>query len=101
MIEQQFLSGFTNFGLGVFTLAAARDDGAALEGGGCAIEDEDGLGAEEQELANATEETKQMGVANHFTLVVAHRFHELHHPYTRICRNRIIIIIIGNRLLVE
>lgn len=66
--------------MGVFALAAAGDDGAAFESGGSTVEDEDGLGAEEKELANATKEAKQMSVANHFALVVAHRFDELHHP---------------------
>lgn len=84
MIEQQFLGGLADFGLGVFAEAAACDDGAALEGRGSAVEDEDGLGAEEEKLANATEEAEQMGVANHFALLIAHRFDELHHPYARV-----------------
>jgi len=84
LIEQQFLRSFADFGLSVFTLAAAGNDGAVLEGRGPAVEDEDRLGAEEQKLANATEEAQQMGVANHFALLVAHRFHKLHHPYARI-----------------
>jgi len=85
MIEQQFLRSFADFSLGIFALAAAGNDGAALEGRGPAVEDKDRLGAEEQKLANASEKAKQMGVANHFTLLVAHRFHKLHHPYARIC----------------
>lgn len=84
MIEQQFLGGFADFGLGVFTLAAACNDSAALEGRGPAVEDEDRLGAEEKKFANATEEAQQMGVANHFALLVAHRFDKLYHPYARI-----------------
>lgn len=55
MIEEELLSGLANLGLGVLALAAAGDDGAALESRGAAIEDEDGLGAEEEELADAAE----------------------------------------------
>lgn len=47
MIEQQFLRSFADFSLSVFALPAAGNDGAALEGGGPAVEDEDRLSAEE------------------------------------------------------
>lgn len=57
MIEQQFLGSLADFGLGVLPLPATRDDGASLQGGGSAVEDEDRLRPEEQKLANPTEET--------------------------------------------
>ena len=45
MIEEQFLSCFSYIGLSIFSLPATSDDGAALEGRGGAVENENGLSA--------------------------------------------------------
>lgn len=84
MVEKQLLSGFPDFGLGVLALSPAGNDGPALEGWCATVEDEDGLGPQEQELADAAEETEEVGVLHHLPPVVSHRLHELHHPYARI-----------------
>lgn len=86
MIEEKLLCGLADLGLGVVTVAAAGGEGAALEGGGGAVEDEDRLGAEEQELADATEKAEEVGVVDHLPLLVPHRLHELHHPNARVDR---------------
>lgn len=86
MIKEKLLCGLADLGLGVVAVAAAGGEGAALEGGGGAVEDEDGLGAEKEELAYATEEAEKVGVADHLPLLVPHRLHELHHPYACVDR---------------
>lgn len=48
MIEQQFLSSLADLGLGILTLSSAGNHCPALEGGCPAIENEDGLGPQEQ-----------------------------------------------------
>lgn len=87
MIEKQFLGSLSNFGLSIFPLPPTRNHSPSLESRGATIEDENRLGAQEQELANSTKEAKQMGIADHFSLLVPHRLHKLHHPYTGICEN--------------
>lgn len=84
MIEEQLLCGLSNLGLGVLAEATSSGDGAALEGGGGAVEDEDGLGAEEEEFADAAEEAENVGVSKHLPLLISHCLHELNHPYARI-----------------
>lgn len=84
MIEKQLLSSLPDFGLRVLALPPASDDGAPLERGRAAVEDEHGLRPEEQELANAAEEAEQVRVADHLSSLVPHRLHELHHPDTGI-----------------
>lgn len=56
MIEEQLFSGLANLGLGVLALAATGDDSASLESRRATIKDKYGLGAEEEELADAAEE---------------------------------------------
>lgn len=80
MVEKQLLGGLPDFRLRVLALPPARDDGAPLERGRAAVEDEHGLRPEEQELADAAEEAEQVRVADHLPPVVPHRLHELHHP---------------------
>lgn len=59
-----------------FTVA----DGLTLEGGGAAIENEDGLDADEQQLADPAEETDDVAVAQGVSFLVAHGFEELVDP---------------------
>lgn len=89
MVKQQFLGSLADLGLSILAHSSSRNDGSALEGRGPAIEDEDGLGPEVQELANPAKEAKQMRVPYHLPLLVPHRLHELHHPYARICPPKI------------
>lgn len=88
VIEKQLLSGLPDLGLRVLALPPAGDDGAPLERGRAAVEDEHGLGPEEQELADAAEEAEQVRVADHLPSLVPHRLHELHHPDTSICKQQ-------------
>ena len=55
MVEQQLLGGLSDLGLGGVAVAAASGDGTALELRRSAVEDEDRLGPEEQQLADPTE----------------------------------------------
>ena len=84
MIKQQFLGSFSELGLSILTHSSSSNDGSALEGRGSTIEDKDGLGPQVQKLANPAKESKQMRVPYHLSLLVPHRLHELHHPYTGI-----------------
>jgi hypothetical protein len=59
-------------------------DGLPLEGWGAAIEDEDGLDAEEEQLAYPTEEADNVAVPQRVALLVAHSFEELVYPDGRI-----------------
>jgi len=57
-----------------------RADGLPLERGGAAVEDEDGLDADEEQLADAAEEADDVAAAQRISLLVAHRFQELVDP---------------------
>lgn len=65
-------------------MPAAGGDGAALEGGGGSVEDEDGLCTKEEELADAAEEAEDVCVPHHLPLLIPHRLQELNHPDARI-----------------
>lgn len=56
MVEEQLLSRFPDFSLGILPLLPPSYHSTALEGRSATIKYEDGLGPEEQELANAPEE---------------------------------------------
>lgn len=43
VIEKHLLCSLANFGLGILPLPATRDHGAALQGGGSTVEDENRL----------------------------------------------------------
>ena len=56
-------------------------DGLALERGCAAIEDENGLDADEEELAYSAKETDNMTAAQCVALLIAHSFEKLVDPY--------------------
>jgi hypothetical protein len=84
VIKKQFLGSLANFSLSIFALSPASNNGTPLQGRGSTVKDKNRFGSQKQELTNATEESKQMSVANHFAFVITHRFDKLYHPYARV-----------------
>ena len=68
------------------TVPAVGSEGVALERRRGCNEDKDRADVEEEELADASVEPKEMRVLDHLAVVVPHP-HELHHPDARIHRH--------------
>jgi hypothetical protein len=56
-------------------------DRRTLENRRAPVEDKDGFDSPEEKLADATQETEDVGVEDHTTVIVSHRGLELVDPY--------------------
>jgi hypothetical protein len=65
-------------------MATSGSQCAAFECRSGTIKNKNRLGAQEQELADASEEPKQVTIVHHLSLLITHGLNELYHPYARI-----------------